>query len=179
MVVIPGNFQWNASSKNEMTSSLTSWCKFRFSVIVRKKYWRHQQFLLGPFASFIRIGGICSVRWSFLFHVLLYSRFYLFIRFCCKHTVMLPFSLLYNSAQEFWILNVRNMVPCMDYYCSCYIYVQTHTLLLCLQDVFISCVIQSFFILPASKIFRKLYQNRVNLIGRILIFENRFSIFIF
>jgi hypothetical protein len=34
MVLIPGNFLGNASSRNEIASPLTSWCKFRFSVIV-------------------------------------------------------------------------------------------------------------------------------------------------
>jgi hypothetical protein len=69
---------------------------------------------------------------------------------------MLPCSLLYNSAEDFAILNVMCShvwiitVPAIYIYIYIYIYTHTHThkLLLCLQDTFILCVIELFFILP-------------------------------
>jgi hypothetical protein len=68
----------------------------------------------------------------FLFHVLLYSRLFLsIIRFCYKPKLMLSFSLFYNAAQDFTVLNVL---------CS-HVWIITtpaiYTLLLCFQDTFI------------------------------------------
>jgi hypothetical protein len=70
---IPGNVLGNAFLKNEMASPLTSWCKFRLSVIVRKKVLK----ALAIISSFIRRYGISSVRCNFPVSCLLYSRLFL------------------------------------------------------------------------------------------------------
>jgi hypothetical protein len=67
MVLTPGNFLENASFKNEMASRLTSWCKFRFSVIVREKVLKASAITSGSFtsSSFKGGAGICSARYNY------------------------------------------------------------------------------------------------------------------
>jgi hypothetical protein len=82
--------------------------------------------------------------------------------------LILHFRFLYSITQHFTVLNIK---------CSCIwvinVHAEVYRLLLCLQDIFIHCVIQNLFSLPiclyligklASKIFRNVDKNKWNLL---------------
>jgi hypothetical protein len=119
------------------------------------------------FSSFTSKVGMCSTEHTFLvsFFVMFHVVFYFVIRYYYKSTVVLLLSFFYNfsiSISQYFIYFAFG---------SLLFLVNTYKLLMCLQDIFVPCVIQSFmsFTLLCStgklawKMLKKVHRNELNI----------------
>ena len=111
---------------------------FHFSVIVIKELLKALATFVGSFSflSFTSKVGACSTECTFpvsffiMFHV---------VRFCCKPTVVFLLSFFHNFPKDFTIFSIICFAVG-----SLLFLVKAYRHLLCLLDVFIPCVIQSY-----------------------------------